>query len=319
MKFFKILFLFAFLSACMPKVEFEDHPMTERANHRTGMTEEQKKIKELETTIMNLQGTIDQINAFVASDFSDCETGLPAFEEKICKIAKTAMAEGTVEYISPIQRMIKIFQDSLYGDDCMDTVTVGCPVEGSITEQFTNIEDNSVIIAQLQTDVLQLQLDMNAIETRLDDFDGSGQTVEAVINGINTEIIAIDDRLNGIENAINNGDIYKTFFICDDIYESGPIYTRVEVTGDDTKVMAYLFSTSKNGMGVLAEAGISGNQYLQTKNNTRWCKFKIYDLVATVKLCWDNSDRKALESEIDTECDAANDFLNPTANCTCKN
>ncbi len=277
------------------------------------------KYEELKAKVFALQGTIDQINAFVASDFANCVSGLPPFETKICQIAQTAVAEQQVLYSAPIQSMLKMFQTSLYGQDCVSTDTVGCPVVGSIMQQLQAAANYGSQISQLEADVASLENDMLAFENRLNDFNGTGSSIETVINGINSQLASIDSRIDSVEETINNGDVYRTYFLCSDNNDSGPVYEPILIPGNNILVNAYVRSANHNGMGVIAQAGVTGDVFGTTDANTKTCNFKIYDLTTTVKVCWHKSNRSASSALIDTVCDKANNFVGMTANCTCAN
>ena len=276
------------------------------------------EMDKLRTIVMELQGTVAQIDAFTENDFSDCSSSLPEFEKKICQIAQTATAEQRLEYTAQLADIVKIFQTELYGEDCIDTVEVGCPVTGSITDI---IDDNDASVSQLQSDVLALQSDMAALEARLDNFNGSGNSVETVISGIESDITAIDARVTALENTINNNTVFKAIAICRDIAASGPIYETVLLNGDRLSITAYIKTGTKSGLGVIKDYNDgNGDLYKTTSLNSKNCKFKIYETISNsdLNICWNNSNRNASEASIDTECDSANDFAAPTANCTCK-
>lgn len=281
------------------------------------------ELDKLKAQVLDLQGTVTQINNFVASDFTNCSTGLPDFETKICQIAQTATAEQQVIFSGQLQQVVKIFQTEIYGDDCINSVDPGCPVAGSILAEIdandSQVSQNTNDIAQLQADVLQLQADLASINSRLNDFNGSGSSIEVVISGIEADILALESRIEAIEQIVNNGDVYRTYFICGDISNSGPVYEPILGTGDQLKFYGYINTGSQNGMGEIAEAGMSGDQYLETESNTKKCKFKIYDLTTSLKLCWKNTDRSANSAAIDTSCDSNNSFANPLVSCTCAN
>ena len=290
----------------------------EKVNNRSHVDTELEKLKK---QIIELQGTVAQINSFVASDFSNCSASLPAFESKICQIAQTATAEQQVIFTGQLQKVVKIFQNEIYGEDCIDDTSPGCPVAGSILADIADIDVSGLEadIAQLQADVLQLQADLAGISSRLDDFNGSGTSIEAVIAGIDSDLLDLENRIETLEEAINQGDIYHTYLLCEDIADSGPAYEPILVTGDNTLIVAYMEGSSKNGMGVVAEAGITGTQYLETDSNTKKCNFAVYDLTSSLKVCWNNANRNANNSSIDNVCDSANNFTSPTGDCTCVN
>lgn len=294
---------------------------TEKVDKRTKHRED-PEITKLKEQVLALQGTIAQINAFTANDFSDCDSGLPPFETKICEIAQTATAEQSIRFKSQLSEVVKIYQDELYGEDCINDTDPGCPVTGSILDQLDDVADHSTDIAALQSDVLQLQSDLAAVESRLDDFNGSGNSIETVITAIQNDIVLIESRLDDLEAVVDSGDVFKTIEICDDIVNSGPIYETFLMTGDRLKVIGYLQETiGKRGLGTVKEYGdILGDVYEQTTLNTRRCRFKVYEdtVESYLRICWNNTNRNASSASIDTECDSANDFASPTADCTCK-
>lgn len=262
----------------------------------------------LRQQILQLQGTIGQINSFIAGDFTDCVLTLPAFERKVCEIAQTATAEQQVEFFGQLQVVVKTFQDELYGVDCLDSVAVGCPVAGSILARADDLETD---ITSLLADVATLQATTSTLASRLDNFNGSGDSIETVLADLEAE-------LDTLTSTVTQGDIYQTHFVCHDNANVGPIFEPVLFTGDQQKLFAYINTTTKNGMGVVAEAGVSGDQVVTTEAATRDCTFKIYDLTTSLKLCWKNDDRSATGGDIDTACDSSNSFASPFSTCTCE-
>lgn len=308
-----LLTLLTFLAVSCGQQEAVDTRRT------TPVPQEPDEITILRNMVLNLQGTVTQINNFVASDFSSCDSGsLPAFETKLCQVAQTATAEQQVTLFGQLQELQSIMQESIYGGDCINDTDAGCPMAGSILDDLANIDVATIEsdIAQLQTDVTNLQASVNAINTRLDDFDGSGNSIETVINTIESELISLDSRLDDIENVVNGADYYQWIFIGNDIAglaAKEPILR----TGDKLNIVAYVQSATKNGMGLIAEAGVSGDQTFQTDVKPK-VRFRIYDLTTELKVCWDNTDRNSSAANIDTICDSANNFTTPTADCTCE-
>lgn len=293
----------------------------ERVDKRSNPNTNQE-LEKLKNDVLKLQGTIAQINSFVASNFTNCDNSLPPFETKICQIAQTATAEQQIVFVGQLQQISKIFQTELYGLDCINTTDPGCPVVGSITEQVAGfdarIDDIENDLADVQLDVAQLTVDLATLTTRLNNFNGSGSSIEVVVTGIESDITSLESRVDDLEQTINNGDIYRTFLICKNIANVGPAYEPVLITGSDQVVVAYIVSGTSNGMGVVSSAGVTGNYFSSTTASTRACNFKIYDRTTTVKLCWKNTDRQATSAAIDTACNAPS-FVAPLVTCTCAN
>lgn len=294
---------------------------TEKSNTRT-KKEDNSELEQLKQQVLNIAGTISQINSFVASDFSNCDNSLPPFEKKICNIAKTATAEQMVLFTGQLQEVSKIFQNELYGPDCISTADLGCPVAGSVTARIDEVEQNVSDalsdIAILQADLAALNGTLSSINGRLNNFNGSGSSIETIVTAIQADLLTLDSRLDTLENNVNNGDIYRTHLVCGDVVASGPAFEPALITGDNLRIMMYTVSGTSNGMGVIAEAGISGTQFLSTRANTRACNFKAYDRTTSVKLCWKNTDRSANSAAIDTACNAPT-FAAPLSTCTCVN
>lgn len=268
---------------------------------------------QIKNQVLELEGTLAMITSFVAGDYSTCnESTLPPFELKICRIAQTANAEQLVQFSGQLNRVVGFMQESLYGPDCTNTIDQGCPVANSIVEKIDNLDLS--VIAQLQTDVNSLQTSINGLTSRLDDFDGSGESLETVINNIELDIAALESRIDDIENTIAGSDYYTWVFLCNDaVTINEPVLLR----GDKQELIGYVDGGSGNGMGMMAKAGVSGHQYLTTSIKPK-CSFKVYDLNTSLKICWNNSDRSASALSIDTECDLGGSFASPTVNCTCK-
>lgn len=279
-----------------------------------GHRKPKSELQKLKEQVFQLQGTIAQINSFVANDFSDCSTGLPPFETKICEIAQTATAEDRVEYKGQLSSLVKVFQNKLFGEDCVNDTDVGCPVAGSISEELANISTYGGDISTLQTDVASLQTELSGIQTRLDDFDGSGNSVEVVINDIESRVVAI-------ETWVGTAQTFEAISLCKDIAASGPLYETILRTGDKLDINAFIETGSGSGLGLFKSYGDGdGDVYFATSLNTKRCKVKIYEDAETMSLlvCWDNSNRNAPESAIDNVCDYAGGFASPASSCTCK-
>ncbi len=279
-------------------------------DRRTNSTSESQDFQELKKTVLALQGTIAMINAFTAKDFTDCGNALPPFEQKVCTIAQTAVAEGQLEYFSSLAEMVKVFQDQLYGPDCTNTTDTGCPVASSITSDIAALQaasgQNDTAIAALEADVTSLQAGVAAINTRLNNFNGTGTSIEIVVNGINATLVMLDNRLDSIEANVGDGDSWKTIRACFDNPASGPVFEAFLRSGDKLELVGYvqagISSSSPRGLGVIATAGVSGTQYLTTSLNTAACKYKVYDVTTELKVCWHKTNRSATTAQIDTAC-----------------
>lgn len=293
---------------------------SEKEDHRKPQNTDLEKIKQ---QVLALQGTLAQLTAFTASDFTSCAASLPPFQTLMCKIAQTATAEQQALFVGQIQQVMKVLQTELYGVDCIDATSPGCPVSGSVTARVTA---NETIIAtqgsnitSLQASVTSLSATIATLTARLNNFNGSGSSVETIVTGIQSDIATLDSRLNTIEQTVNDGDIYKTFLICNNVSPTiGPAFEPILITGDNKKAVAYIVSSTSNGMGQVAKAGVTGNYFATTAASTKTCNFKIYDRTTTIKLCWNNTNRSATSAQIDTACNSPT-FASPTAACTCVN
>lgn len=288
-----------------------------------------EELDDLKKQVLELQGTVAQITSFTANDFTSCNGSLPTFWQTICQISQTSNAEQSATFVGQMQQVAKIFQNELYGTDCINTTDPGCPVLTSVTGRLSTAETTiashtasittiNANVSTLQTAVAQLQTDVSAIKNRLNNFNGSGNSVETVITGIQSSITTLSARVTVLETTVNSGSIYKTFLICGNISASGPAFEPILLTGDNTKAVAYLVSGTSNGMGVVSQAGVTGSLYLSTFANTATCKFRIYDRTTTIKVCWKNDNRSATSAQIDTACNSPT-FASPTAQCTCIN
>lgn len=323
-----LMVLFMTVSCGTEKIdELNDKYFTERHNGRT-MVLKNDQIAELRAQIFNLIGTIANLVAYSASDFSDCTTGLPADMVKACQISQTANAERMVSYTSAIQSVLKAYSDELYGVDCADTVEVGCPVAGSIMDQLASVSSFAgdiatlqVDVATLQSDVTDLQNDVNGLLTRLDNFDGSGSSIEVIVSGIESDLSALESRVDNLEVAVNSDVVFKNIAICSDIVNSGPTYETILLSGDRQSITAYIETGGQAGLGLIKTYGdVNGDMNLRTTLNNRDCNFKLYEDTAASELlvCWRNTNRNSSYAQIDTACDFAGGFASPTAACTCE-
>lgn len=300
----------------------------DKEDHRSNPKNDE--IEDLKKTVLELQGTIAQINNFVASDFSNCNGSLPPFETKVCQIAQTATAEQQILFVGQLQQVSKIFQSELYGVDCMDTSSPGCPVGGSITARITaaeavnstqtaDIDAAEANIATATANIATLTSSLATINSRLNNFNGSGNSIETVITSIQSTLTTLSARVTALETTVNSGDIYKTILVCKNVLPTvGPAFEPILLTGDNLKAMAYVVNGNSNGMGLISQAGVTGNYFSTTAASTKTCNFKIYDRTTSIKLCWKNDNRSATTAQIDTACNAPT-FASPTAQCTCVN
>ena len=174
----------------------------------TGKNPKDHQVAEFVDKFLSLEGTIAMVNNFIAGDFSDCETSLPPFETKICRISQTASSEQMVRITGQLNYVVKEMQDSLYGVDCINDTDAGCPASGSIAEQIATFDPNDIV--NIQNDIAALQNFQATIEGRLNNFDGSGQSIETVISGL-------DARIDDLEQVINGQDYYQWIFLCNDV------------------------------------------------------------------------------------------------------
>ena len=274
-------------------------------NRRGGPTPVSKPNQEVEylkSRIFSLEGTVAMITNFVAGDFTDCTTNLPPFETKLCQVAQTANAEQIIKIAGQLTDTTTTLQTSLYGAGCSSETDVGCPAPGSVLADLATLDPNDII--QLQADVTAIEGDINDLNTRFDDFDGSGQSIETVISNLDT-------RIDDIESLIGGGDYYTWIFLCDDISGLNK-HEPLLMTGDRQIIRAYS-GAGNNGMAQISVG--DGSEYFQTSINPK-CKIKVYDVTTELKVCWNNTNKDASEASIDTECD--NGGASPTASCTCK-
>jgi len=293
-----------------------------------------EQIEWLKSQISYLIGTVGTLDEFIKTDFATCSDNLATFEKKICQIAQAASAEEQVLFIDQVGELNKVFQNELFGEDCIDNVEVGCPVAGSVLSEITILDqrittiegnNNNASISDLQDQidaltliVTSIQADIAALDTRLTAAENGIISINTLITDIQTAITDLETRVTDIESSLSaHSDMYHIIKVCGDIAASGPIYEAILANNTHTTFVGYTATPSSKGLHVLAEAGITGDLYLRTTVNTRLCKFKVYDLTTELKMCWNNQNRRASENSIDTECDAANDIANPTANCTC--
>jgi hypothetical protein len=312
-----MLLLMLFCVGCMGCGKPET--INKRTDHHSPQQEELDRLKD---ELLKLQGTIAQIDAFVANDFADCTSGLPAFETKICQISQTATAQERILYTQQLGEVAKVFQDEIYGEDCINTTDVGCPVADSMTSDIESIQvdiaSNNSDVAQVVADIATLNSNVSTLELELDAIEVRLTSAEAAIVALENAQASILSRLDDLEEVVANGDIFKTYQLCGDIANSGPIYEAVLMSGDKSFITAFITTGSKSGLGVLRTANDGdGDTYHSTRVNTRKCKFNIYDDTTELKICWNNADRSAAQAEINTECDSANSFANPTLDCTC--
>src|SRR5574337_1265355 len=194
-----VFFIMSIIMSCGPK-------------KKDNQDEQNEQIKQLQTQIANLIGTISQIDDFTASDYSTCNGSLPSFEKKICQIPQTANAEQLATITSQLQEFSKIMQTSIYGTDCAAETQVGCPAVGSMMERLTTLEadfdsaqsdisDLAADIVSLQADIGVLQSGVAGLNSRLNNFNGTGSSIETVITGINAQITSLDSRLDNVENV----------------------------------------------------------------------------------------------------------------------
>lgn len=287
--------------------------------------EDDTQIKQLKATILALQGTVDMINSFTESDYTNCSSNLPVFEQKICNIAQTSTAEQRLEFTAQLQQVVKVFQIQLYGTDCLSTTDIGCPKVGSVTSTLdilnTQVVAHDTAITVLQATLVTLQTSLAGINTRLNNFNGTSDSIELVINTIKSDVSDLKTRVASVEQQMQSNKVFESIYLCHDIINSGPIYEAILRNGDKTTITSYIDSGSRQGLGLFKAVGDSqGDLYTTTTLNTRTCSFKVYEVDSNTKLkvCWKNTNRSATSADIDNTCDFVNNFATPLTSCTCK-
>lgn len=282
------------------------------------VTIKEKEIEELKTIIFALQGSIQFVEELGNSDFSGCSSDLDSFQRKICQIAQSSNSEQRVILVSQISEITKIFQNEMFGENCLNDVSPECPEVGSLVDRVNKIEsfDLPSELAFLKLDIAVLQSMASELNSRFNNFDGSNESIEVVIRGLASQIVELDTRVDTIETELNEAEWWKTVQLCGDNKDSGPIYEVVLVNGSAEKVLAYGENRGSSGLTILKEIG-TDDGYFQTNLNSRSCNYVIYDRSDALTICWNNIDRKASQNEINTVCDVDGGFANRSQECTC--
>jgi hypothetical protein len=293
--------------------------------HRTIYTEDQttkQQIKDLKEKVDQLSLLTDSFTSGITNPFEDCATVTNAMERKICEIAQTFNASNQLEMTTQLGLAAKEFQKALFGEDCVNNTDPGCPVSGSVTSRLsaaeTALANNSASISAIQStlttvsnNVDSLLTRVTALESRLNNFNGSGQTAEVFVAAIRSDVTALQTTVASIQGLLSSDRILKTYSLCGDNISSGPIYELIAITGDKTKAYGYVKTGTAEGMGMFFKAG-DANKFASTHINSKTCNFKMYNDTTNTKIqaCWISTNRSATAAQIDAARTAA------TATCT---
>jgi len=254
--------------------------------------------QELDARVLELTGVVAQLQAFLASDYTDCAVTLPAFERKLCQVAQTATAEQRVLLTARLSEMAKTFQTAIYGDDCTAAIAPGCPAPGSILAQ------GNAAAGQITA----LSTSIQALDTRL-------TTAEAAIAAIDSTLITLNGRVQVLEAAFATASIYTAIDMCADVTPTvGPLFEVLLLQGDRSRLVAYIEAGGNRGLGVVRQAG-AGDLVIESTLSTLKCRAKIYDAVGGLRICWLKGNRMPAEAALDAACGGG---LTPNLTCTCK-
>jgi len=189
-KIFILLLLWAF--ACGD--EYNDsititRPQVEQ-EPKTVIKTEAEQIEWLKSQISYLIGTVGTLDEFIKTDFATCSDNLATFEKKICQIAQAASAEEQVLFIDQVGELNKVFQNELFGEDCIDNVEVGCPVAGSVLSEITILDQRITTI------------EGNNNNASISDLQDQIDALTLIVTSIQADIAALDTRLTAAENGI---------------------------------------------------------------------------------------------------------------------
>jgi hypothetical protein len=186
---------------------------------------------------------------------------------------------------------------------------------GSVLQRLelaeVELDQVQTAIASIGQELITMETTLDIIEDRLDNFNGSGDSLETVITDLNTLATDLDARVGALEQVVGGTEYYKWVFACFDnpaVTVNEPLLLR----GDNKEVRGYVSTVTQNGMGTIAVAGVSGHQFLTTNTSPK-CNLRIYDRTMHLRICWHRTQRTANAALIDAQCD----ILTPTVNCTC--
>lgn len=268
------------------------------------------KLKEVMTRIAALELFASSYTAGGPTSFSDCDSLTSASEKKICQIATAVSNNAALDVKSSLAEAAKGFQNTLYGNDCINGTDAGCPVIGSVMANVITIQasvaTNSADIASLSTllsttrsAVDGLTTRMGSIESRLDNFDGTAFSVEIVVRGIKSDINVLQAEIAEIKGIIDPSRTTNQYLVCGDVAASGPVYELILISGDKTKIYGNVKSGSFFGNALVFKSGDT-DVFTNTRLNTKTCNFKMFNNATNTKVqaCWISTNRSATESQI---------------------
>jgi uncharacterized coiled-coil protein SlyX len=322
--FYKTLFVLIFLlNSCGCGVQVVEN---ERS---TPLPQQDDALDALQKKVNSLQMTMDGITSLINSDFSSCSLDLPAFEAKICAIARSASAEQQQIFVSQLREMSKIIQTSIYGVDCTNEFTDACPASGSVmanvadlnaelAEQTTTIEEALVEVAEIAYDLAQLQNSVDDFSDRLDAIEADLGNLDVVLDDLAEVVDSLSTRVSFIEGIIPDSYL-STIMLCEDNEAVGPVYESVLYRNDLTSVIGYVRGHGTHGLVVLKKVGdLQGDLFLTTEASTKQCNYRIYERNGILRVCWHKVERLAPMADIDLVCDVASDFADLAENCSCQ-
>jgi hypothetical protein len=212
---------------------------------------------------------------------------------------------------SQLAEMSKNFQVALFGEDCIDSVELGCPIVGSIAAKLAvdeaAIASNTASISDIQSSLTATSSALSALsgrvaalETRLNNFNGSGQTIESLIADMQSDIVTLEGQVADIQGIIGASRTLEVVTLCGDNATSGPIFEIVLMSGDKTSAYGRVKTGSNEGLGLFFSAGSTDTLFVTTLNS-KSCRYKMYNNPTKTKIqaCWVKTNRSATEAQID--------------------
>lgn len=178
-----------------------------------------KRIKDLETQILALQGTSAQIDNLIQSDFATCPVSgntADSLINQICKISQAA----NVEQIIATKGMLATINQSL-------------------TEQINAINDSIVTLDSREAS------DIQAINTQITTISGQIATINTTLTTLGTRMTNAETAITALQtltNSINqtvNGTM-TSFDIGTENLSAGPVYESVLRMVDKSRINAYV-------------------------------------------------------------------------------
>jgi hypothetical protein len=169
-------------------------------------------VADLQRQILMLQGTTDQLNSLVMSDFATCPNAgetADALVRKICQVAQAATAEQRVEFKGQISDFVRVLSERL---------------------ESTNSQLGDLQTAY-EANVISVTASLGVINASISTLQSNMTTAQGAITILQGQVASLSGSLNGTLQLVDVGS---------ENLSAGPVYESLLRRSDKTRINAYI-------------------------------------------------------------------------------